>query len=125
MADAIPQAFVITAGALSQAREMLAGLEVDTDRMRRNLNITNGMIVSEAVMMGLAPHMGRQVAHDVVYDACREAMQQGKSLYDVLVTMPQITEALSDNEIRSVCDPANYTGLAGEMVDRMLTSSGR
>jgi len=121
----IPQAFITTAGALSQAREMLAGLEVDTDRMRRNLDITNGMIVSEAVMMGLAPHMGRQVAHDVVYDACRDAMQKGKSLYDVLVTMPQITETLSDAEIRSMCDPANYTGLAGEMVDRMLVSSGR
>jgi 3-carboxy-cis,cis-muconate cycloisomerase len=121
----IPQAFITTAGALSQAREMLSGLEVDTERMRRNLDLTNGMIVSEAVMMGLAPHMGRQVAHDVVYDACREAMQQGRSLYDVLSQMPQITDALTDAEIRSMCDPANYTGLAGEMVDRLLDGRGR
>ena len=121
----VPQAFITTAGALGQAREMLTGLEVDTDRMRRNLDLTNGMIVSEAVMMGLAPHMGRQVAHDVVYDACREAMQQGKSLYEVLTGMPQITDALTEDEIRAMCDPANYTGLAGEMVDRMLRSCGR
>ena len=121
----VPQSFIITAGALSQARDLLNGLEVDTKRMRANLDITNGMIVSEAVMMGLAPHMGRQVAHDVVYDACRDAVQRGKSLYDVLSSVPQITDALSDDDIRTMCDPANYTGLAGDMVDRMLQTCGR
>lgn len=121
----IPQAFVTTAGAISQGRELLEGLEVDSERMRRNLDLTNGMIVSEAVMMGLAPHMGRQVAHDVVYDACRDAVVQDKSLYEILSAMPQITDALPDDELKAMCDPANYTGLAGEMVDRMLQSCGR
>lgn len=121
----MPQAFITTAGSLSQARELLDGLEVDTDRMRANLDITSGMIVSEAVMMGLAPHMGRQVAHDVVYDACRDAVQQNKSLYEILSKMAQITDALPDEEIRAMCDPANYTGLAGEMVDRMLDARKR
>ena len=121
----VPQAFITTAGALSQAREMLDGLEVDTERMRRNLDLTNGMIVSEAVMMGLAPHIGRQVAHDIVYDACRDAVQAGKSLYDVLIEMPQITGALSGDAIKELCDPANYTGLAGEMVDRLLRHAER
>ena len=121
----MPQAFITTAGSLSQARELLDGLEVDTDRMRANLDITSGMIVSEAVMMGLAPHMGRQVAHDVVYDACRDAIQQNKSLYEILSKMAQTTDALPDEEIRAMCDPANYTGLAGEMVDRMLDARKR
>ena len=116
----LPQCFILSAGALSQARQMLGGLEIDTERMRRNLDLTGGMIVSEAVMMGLAPHMGRQVAHDVVYDACREAAQAGEPLYEVLRAMPQSADALSDDEIRALCDPANYTGLAGEMVDRLL-----
>ncbi len=122
---ALPQAFILSAGALSQARQTLDGLEVDTNRMRRNLDITSGMIVSEAVMMGLAPHMGRQVAHDVVYDACREAMSTGASLHDVLIGMPDITAALSNEEIKALCDPANYTGLAGEMVDRLLKNYDR
>ncbi|MEK9642200.1 MAG: adenylosuccinate lyase family protein, partial [Paracoccaceae bacterium] len=51
---AVPEAFVLTSGALSQANFMLAGLEVDTDRMRRNLEASNGLIMAEAVMMGLA-----------------------------------------------------------------------
>ena len=76
-------------------------------------------------MMGLVPHIGRQAAHDVVYDACRDATQQNKSLYDVLSGMPRITDALSDEEIRAMCDPANYVGLAGEMVDRMLARRAR
>jgi 3-carboxy-cis,cis-muconate cycloisomerase len=122
---ALPQAFILAAGALAQGRFLLEGLIVDTDRMRRNLDLTNGMIVSEAVMMGLAPHMGRQVAHDVVYDACRAAMEAGRPLYDVLVEMPQITEKLTKQEIAALCDPANYTGLAGEMVDRLLAHCGR
>lgn len=122
---ALPQAFILTAGSLSQAIQTLDGLVVDSDRMRRNLDLTNGMIVSEAVMMGLAPHMGRQIAHDVVYDACREAMDTGRTLYDVLIEMPDITAKLSHDEIKDLCDPANYTGLAGEMVDRLLERYGR
>jgi len=120
----IPQAFILTAGSLHQARDMLDGLIVDKARMRANLDITNGLIVSEAVMMGLAPHIGRQIAHDLVYDACREAQSSNRMLYDVLVEMPQITEKLSRDEIAALCDPANYTGLAGEMVDRLLAKTG-
>lgn len=120
----IPQAFILTAGSLHQARDMLDGLIVDKDRMLRNLELTNGLIVSEAVMMGLAPHIGRQVAHDLVYDACRDAVTSNRQLYDVLVEMPVITDKLSRADIAALCDPANYTGLAGEMVDRLLARTG-
>jgi len=122
---ALPQTFILAAGALSQARAMLDGLVVDKQRMLRNLDLTNGLIVSEAVMMGLAPHIGRQIAHDLVYDACRDAVTAGRPLYDVLADMPAVTDKLSLDEIRSLCDPANYTGLAGEMVDRLLAAVGR
>ena len=67
----LPEIFLLAAGCLRQTRDMLAGLEVDAARMRANLDLTNGAIVSEAVMMGLGPHLGRQRAHDLVYDICR------------------------------------------------------
>ncbi len=120
---ALPQAFILSAGALGQARVMLDGLIVDKARMLRNLELTNGMIVSEAVMMGLAPHIGRQTAHDLVYDACRDAVTGNRPLYDVLAEMPAVTDKLSLAAIKSLCDPANYTGLAGEMVDRLLNKA--
>ena len=69
---ALPEAFGFAAGALHQARFMLGGLIVDPGRMAKNLAMTHGLIVAEAVMMGLAPHTGRNEAHDLVYDACRD-----------------------------------------------------
>jgi len=117
---ALPQTFILTGGALSQAREMLDGLVIDADRMRANLDITNGMIVSEAIMMGLAPYMGRQVAHDIVYDVCRDAMAQDRPLRELLCELPEITKHLTAEQISDLCDPAGYVGQAGEMVDRML-----
>ena len=56
------------------------GLQVDEKKMRANLDITNGLIVSEAVMMGLGPHLGRQYAHDLVYDICRKVVATGRPL---------------------------------------------
>ncbi len=70
---ALPESFGYAAGALHQAEFMLGGLIVDPSRMARNLGMTHGLIVAEAVMMGLAPHTGRTEAHDLVYDACRLA----------------------------------------------------
>src|SRR5215475_10858181 len=81
---AIPESFVLTAGALRQAKFALGGLVVDEKKMAENLDISRGLIVAEAVMMGLAPQLGRQEAHDVVYDACRLANDRRLSLADAL-----------------------------------------
>lgn len=118
---AIPESFVLSAGALHQANFMLAGLIVDEAAMKRNLGMTNGLIVAEAVMMGLAPYIGRQDAHDVVYDACRIVNEQGGRLADVLNAMPSVAERLDPQLIEKLTDPANYLGMAPAMVDQVLT----
>lgn len=117
--SAIPESFILTAGALKQAKFMLSGLEVDTQRMLKNLDLSGGLIVAEAVMMGLAPYIGRQTAHDVVYDACRIAATQGKPLAQVLYLDPTVSSKLDRAKIDHLCDPANYLGAAPLMVDRM------
>jgi 3-carboxy-cis,cis-muconate cycloisomerase len=122
---ALPEIFLLSAGALSQTRGMLEGLEVDAARMRENLDMTHGAIVSEAVMMGLGPYLGRQRAHDLVYDICREAAATGTPLIDLLARNPEISQHLSGHELERMVDPANYLGLAGEMVDRVLASERR
>ena len=121
---ALPRAFIAASGALQHAVHILSGLELDADRMRRNLDATHGLIVSEAVMMGLAPALGRQTAHDIVYDACRAAIEKDTTLLDVLRGVPEITAHASDEELAAMCDPANYVGVAGEMVDRILARAG-
>src|SRR3954465_10667662 len=117
---AVPESFILTAGSLAQAKFMLEGLGGDESRMRRNLDLTQGLIVAEAVMMGLAPQLGRQNAHDRVYEACREALGQGHSLFDVLSTDPSIRAALPEDRLRALCDPTNYLGSAGVMVDQIV-----
>ena len=119
---ALPESFVLTAGALHQAKFMLGGLIVDEARMRKNLDLTSGLIVAEAVMMGLAPHIGRQAAHDVVYGACRTVNEKGGALADVLAANPEISKHLDRAAIERLTDPANYLGMAPQMVDRVLAS---
>jgi len=121
---AIPEAFALSAASLGQARFMLAGLEVRPERMLENLNMTQGLIVAEAVMMGLAPTLGRQVAHDVVYAACRVANDEGISLLDALVAQGAVTAELDITELQRLTDPVNYLGLAPQMVDRALAQPG-
>ncbi|MCC7276532.1 MAG: adenylosuccinate lyase family protein, partial [Alphaproteobacteria bacterium] len=116
----LPEAFLLTAGALAQARLLAQGLEIDADRMRANLDITHGLVVSEAVMMGLAPHLGRERAHDLVYDICRRAVTEGRPLLDLLAEDGEITRHLDRPALARLCDPVNYLGLSGEMVDRVL-----
>ena len=117
---AVPEIFLLTAGALQQARMLLAGLEVDAARMRANLEITQGLISTEAVMMGLAPHLGRQRAHDLVYDISRQASISGQSLLDLLAENEEIATSLDRAALAKLLDPAEYLGLSGEMVDRVL-----
>ncbi|WP_398470912.1 adenylosuccinate lyase family protein [Tardiphaga sp.] len=120
----LPESFLLTASSLANAKFMLGGLVVHEKRMLENLDLTHGLIVAEAVMMAAAPKLGRQHAHDVVYDACRKAIEGGGKLADILAEVPEITEALGDKDaIRRRCDPANYLGMCGPMVDRVLSLS--
>ncbi|MBI3434604.1 MAG: 3-carboxy-cis,cis-muconate cycloisomerase [Proteobacteria bacterium] len=116
----LPEIFAMSAGALSQTRNLVAGLQVDEKRMRANLDLTRGLIVSEAVMMGLGPYLGRQYAHDLVYDICRQVVATGRPLVELLAENGEIARHLDRAALERLCDPANYLGQAGEMVDRVL-----
>lgn len=117
---AYPEAFLHTAGSVSQARFVMAGLQVDTARMGHNLSLTGGIISAEAVMMALAPALGRNEAHELVYAACREAWTRKLTLAEVLKEESLIARHFSPEEIDALCAPENYLGQAGEMVDRAL-----
>jgi 3-carboxy-cis,cis-muconate cycloisomerase len=122
---AIPESFILTAGALNQAKFALGGLIVDEGQMAKNLDISRGLIVAEAVMMGLAEQIGRQQAHDVVYDACRVVNEKGGTLADALSADPQVSAHIDRATIERLTSPGNYLGLAPQMVDRVLGSRPR
>ncbi|MBN8891187.1 MAG: 3-carboxy-cis,cis-muconate cycloisomerase [Rhodospirillales bacterium 70-18] len=117
---AVPEIFLLSSGALNQAKFLMGGLQVDPVRMRANLDLTKGLIQSEAVMMGLGPALGRQRAHDLVYDICREVIAGRGSFLDLLAAHPEISPHMGRAQLAGFLDPANYVGLSGEMVDRVL-----
>ena len=117
---ALPEIFMLSAGALAQTRFVVEGLQVNEKRMRDNIGITKGLLMSEAVMMGLGAAIGRNRAHDVVYDICREVVKTGRPLVDLLAENKEISKHANRKQLEKMVDPTNYLGVAGEMVDRVL-----
>src|SRR5574337_759619 len=111
----VPEAFHLVASSLHQAQFMLDGLQVNTDHMRNSTNLTGGLIVAEAVMMALAPIFGRQDAHEIVYDACRHAIEHRSDLATELRRHPDLLTKLGADRIGELCDPAGYLGSARAM----------
>ena len=105
---------------MKHTAELIAGLEVHEDAMQRNLELTRGAIVSEAVMMGLGKTLGRAYAHDVVYDLCQEAAKTNRPLVELLAENEEVSKKLSRKELDELCDPANYLGYSVEMTERVL-----
>lgn len=116
----LPETFCLMAGALKQSRAVVEGLQVDPAAMRRNIDMTGGLVMSEAVMMGLGPYIGREYAHDLVYDLCRQSLAENKPLLDLLEAHPEIKAHVDRAALARMLDPANYLGQSGVMVDRVL-----
>lgn len=119
----ISQAFILTAGALREAEFMLEGLQIYPEKMLDNLLSTHGLIAAEAVMMALSKQMGRTIAHDVVYDACRQALTEKRPLVDILKENKQITENVDNKTLDDLADPTNYLGSAKDMILTLLKES--
>ena len=117
---AIPQSFVYCSAALKQTKELLDGLRVFPKKMKENLNMSQGMVAAEHVVVALAHVHGRSVAHDIIYDCCRKVSESGMPLAVILKETPAVTKFLSGEEIDWYCDPSNYLGLTVKMVDRVL-----
>jgi 3-carboxy-cis,cis-muconate cycloisomerase len=120
---ALPQLFLLASGAVAQLAETAKGLEVDTKRMRANLEFTNGLVMAEAVQMALGEKLGRMEAHDLLETASRKAATEGRHLREVVSEIPQIAETLDEKKLDAIFDPAAYLGSADDFIDRALKSA--
>jgi 3-carboxy-cis,cis-muconate cycloisomerase len=116
----IPEAFVLLSGSLQHAIPMLEELQVDKNKMLKNLTMGGGLLMAEAVMMGIAPKIGRNHAHDLVFGAAGKAWDKGMTLREALIDDERIREHLSLDEIDKLIDPVNYIGSADNMIERVL-----
>ncbi len=109
------RACVMAGDMLQRLRIITAGLTLHPDRMRRNLDLGGGLIMAEAVMLQLGATIGRQHAHDVVYEAAQAVAVEGGSFADRLAADPRVTAHLDAAAIRQLLDPVAYTGLCADM----------
>lgn len=104
-----------TDAALAKTVMVMEGLDVRSDNMRANLDITKGLTLSEAVMMALGDKLGRQQAHEILYRSCMIAFKEDTTMRDALMHSMEVREVLSEDEIDALLDPEAYTGLAARM----------
>ena len=117
---ALPEACLMLGVMLAQSKFVLAGLKVNAGKMRKNLDLLGGFLMSERVMFALADKVGKQTAHELVYEASMHGMQHGVTFEKALYENKRVRDALSEKELRAALDPTTYVGLAPQVVDDVL-----
>jgi adenylosuccinate lyase len=120
---ALPESCLMMGGLLAMMKYVLSGLEVNAPKMRQNLDMLGGFLLSERVMFALSDKVGKQTAHELVYEASMHGLEQGTSFEQALMQNEQVRKALSADELRAVLDPTTYVGRAPEIVDEVLASA--
>ncbi len=118
MHRALAQACELTGDMLQRLVELLAGLQVFPERMRRNLDLSGGLIMAEALMLELGKQIGRQRAHDAVYEAAQGSVTQGRPFRELLAEDPHVSSRLTAAQVEALLDPAQYTGLCSQFAER-------
>jgi 3-carboxy-cis,cis-muconate cycloisomerase len=121
--EALPDLARLTAGALSNIVGIVPSMEVNVERLARNLDVTNGLILGEAVMLALGDAIGRLDAHKLVEGASKASVANGTSLFDELCSNETVTRHVSQDQLKSLLDPANYVGQAQAFVDAAIANA--
>ncbi|MGI4813104.1 MAG: 3-carboxy-cis,cis-muconate cycloisomerase [Janthinobacterium lividum] len=119
--EALPDLARLACGAVSQISGIVEGLEVDVARLSRNLDLTHGLILGEAVTLALGETIGRLDAHHLVEQASKQALVSGRGLLDVLSADARVTQHLSQQALAQLLTPANYVGQSAPFVDAVLS----
>jgi 3-carboxy-cis,cis-muconate cycloisomerase len=120
--ETLPALLRLTGSAAALVRELLAGLEVDPEKMRADMDLTGGLVMSESVASALTPALGRADAQDLVERAARESVQSGRAFRDVLLEQPAVADSLGSGGLDAALDPGAYLGVAAELIDRALAA---
>ncbi len=116
---AIPDICVFSAGSTGVAVDLFAGLRVLEDRMSKNLKLSGGAVLAEAVMMKVAEKIGRQAAHDMVHEVIMDAEVEGLTFREAVLSNVELLEMFSVEEIEAMLDYSSYLGVSLEVVDAL------
>ena len=116
---AMPEIVVYCGALLARMRNVIEGLEPEPERMRANADLLGGLLLSERVMLALGERVGKQTAHEIVYEVAMDAQRKGTAFRDELVSDHRVAPHLGPEAIAELLDPERYLGLAGEIVDEV------
>lgn len=117
---ALPECCMIAGAMLFQAKNLLGGLKVNAEAMAANLDRMRGYLLSERVMLELSERVGKQTAHEWIYEASMHGITSRLDFADAMRGHPGLSKLLSDAEIRDLTDPLQYLGQCGASVDRVV-----
>jgi adenylosuccinate lyase len=120
---ALPEACLMAGGMLASMKYVLSGLVVNVDKMRSNLDLLGGFLLSERVMFVLSGKIGKQTAHELVYEVSMHGIETGITFEKALMENRQVRDALSEKELRAALDPTTYVGHAPQIVDEVLAQA--
>lgn len=120
--ETVAELLRLTGGAALHTRELLAELRVLPDKMRSDVDLSGGLMMSERLADLLVPALGRAAAHDVVRQLAARAVASGRSLVDVAGAEPLVAAHLDPAGLAGALDPGDYLGCAGEFIDRALAA---
>ncbi|MBI2203532.1 MAG: adenylosuccinate lyase family protein [Candidatus Rokubacteria bacterium] len=123
MSRALVPACELTGDMLQRMISLFDGLQVFPERMRRNLDLSGGLIMAEALMLELGKQIGRQRAHDAVYDAAQAAVTESRPFRETLANDPHVSAGLTPSQLDALLDPAPYTGLCRQFAERGATTA--
>ncbi len=121
--QAIPALLLVTSGALAAVAD-LAQIEIDPERMRTNLQIGQGLIMTEAVCTALAAKVGPNQARAIVEEATRKARANKRDLQSILAEELRVTSQMTPGELERLFEPMGYQGVAQSFIDRLIASVG-
>lgn len=117
---AVPETCLILGAMTFQTANLLAGLRVNPRAMQRNVNMMEGYLLSERVMLDLGDKKGKNTAHEWLYEATMKGIESGQSFEQALRAHPDIADTYTPERIRELTDPSAYLGEIGGSVDRVL-----
>ncbi|SSW66743.1 adenylosuccinate lyase [Achromobacter agilis] len=117
---ALPECCLIAGAMLFQARNLLAGLRVDAEAMALNLDRMRGYLLSEHVMLELSERVGKQTAHEWIYEASMHGISNKLDFAHALRQHKELASLLGEAEIQRLTDPAGYLGQCAASVDRVV-----
>jgi 3-carboxy-cis,cis-muconate cycloisomerase len=120
--ETLPVLLRLTGSSAAILKELLGGLEVDPEKMRSDMGVTDGLVMSESVAAALAPALGRADAQDLVEKAARHSVESGRPFRDLLLEVPAVADSLGAEGLDAALDPGAYLGVTAELIDRALAA---